>query len=443
MRWYKGYLFFLFTFSTFDMQIFSEEQNPSSLNDRSPQPVSYHPSHPVYHKQKLQAKKKETSLYREAYYLQVEEYIERKGLSFSGNYVADIAGNPVGGKARGFKYAGSVGMFFNLDLEKIFEWKGFDFYFSATWRKGSSLSKDKIGNIFDVMQVYGSETLQLSDAALKYESPEGLFSWYGGRIGAGDFFLSSPYYSYYVNNAIDGNPVAIFFNLPFSAYPNALWGSLIDLKGDFLELKLGVFDTNYEIFHSKYHGLNFSFKSPYGVLLIAEGTLLVGQSPKSTMTWPGNYKFGVAYVTGQHDKISGKTSKGDINYYLLFDQVFFKRNAQQYGAFISLILAEPDKNTFPFFLNGGMTLKGLIPSREKDVTCLGFAYGDFSKDIRRNNKINHQPLQHAETDLECNYTIFINPNNSIQPCIQYVIHPNGQYNIPNALVFAVQATFGF
>jgi porin len=443
IKWARCSLALLMTFSMAAIwaEPASENQKQSAKKEIHAQGLAYHGSHPLYHIQKI-TKGKQKVNYRPSYHLGVEEAMETNGLSFSGNYVADLATNPIGGKSKGFKYAGSLGMFFNLDLERIFHWTGWDFYFSATWRKGSSLSKDKIGNVFDVMQVYGSETLKLSGAAFKYTGLDGDLIWYLGRIGAGDIFLTSPYYSYYVNNGIDGNPVAIFFNLPFTAYPNVVWGSALDVKNDYLELKLGVFDTNVNTVKSKYHGLNFTFHSPYGALLIAEGSFLIGQSKKDMHGWPGNYKIGVAYITGQHNEISGKKSRADINYYLLFDQVFFQRDHKQFGAFFSLIMAEPDKNTFPLFMNGGINLKGLFPSRNDDVSCFGFVYGDFSKDIRTINKLDNQPLQHAETVLELNHMFdFSKYHGSVQPCIQYVIHPNGQYNIPNALVLAMQITF--
>ena len=64
------------------------------------------------------------------------------GLSF----VTDMLGNPIGGKAKGFAYAGSFGLNIDVDIGKHTALKGLSFFTSAVWRTGTNLSADKIGN---------------------------------------------------------------------------------------------------------------------------------------------------------------------------------------------------------------------------------------------------------------------------------------------------------
>ena len=51
--------------------------------------------------------------------------------------------------------------------------------------------------------------------------------------------------------------------------------------------------------------------------------------------------------------------------------------------------------------------------------------------------------QHAETDLELNYQVQVTPFFYVRPNIQYVIQPNGQTNIENALVLGAEVGITF
>jgi len=99
---------------------------------------------------------------------------------------------------------------------------------------------------------------------------------------------------------------------------------------------------------------------------------------------------------------------------------------------------DPDANLaeMPFFFNGGLFYRGLLPQREIDLACLGLAYGGFSPkftDERRNS---------YELMIEANYKWQLTPFAAIQPNIQYIIKPSGG-KAPNALVLGVQYAVTF
>jgi porin len=92
-------------------------------------------------------------------------------------------------------------------------------------RFGTSLSKDYIGNVFNVQQVCCGETYRVVDLAYEQTLLDDRVEFRVGRIAAGDDFLVSPYDYVFVQNGFDGNPVGIFFNAPgMTAYPNATLG---------------------------------------------------------------------------------------------------------------------------------------------------------------------------------------------------------------------------
>src|SRR5262249_32152235 len=69
------------------------------------------------------------------------------GIFVVGNYTAEVAGNPVGGRSQGVEYTHNVGLGLIVDLEKFAGLPHTRFLASASNRAGSSLSKEDIGNV--------------------------------------------------------------------------------------------------------------------------------------------------------------------------------------------------------------------------------------------------------------------------------------------------------
>lgn len=362
------------------------------------------------------------------------------GVTIDSSFVTDMQGNPVGGKARGFGYVGSYGLSMNVDLTHIGA-KGLNFFTSACWRTGTNLSQRKIDNQFTVSQLYGSQTVKLDCLYLLQNLFDKRLIIKAGRVNAGDDFLCNPLYWQFVNNGFDGNPVSIFFNIPFTAYPNPTWGAMVEAKPwKRLSTKFAVYNANSKINQNKYHGINFTFSSTNGVVWITEWCVLANQE-KNDRGMPGNYKVGAYYLTGSEKKFSGGSEKGDPGLYFLFDQMIYRHGGPESDRgltpFISLIFQPKNRNLMPFFANGGLVYKGIIPSRPKDTASVGFIYGKYSSDLRDAQKKLGEERQTAETVLELDYWVQINQWFYIMPDLQYIIRPKG-LNTPNAFVIGVQ-----
>lgn len=350
-----------------------------------------------------------------------------KGIEITGSYSNDLMGNPVGGKHRGFANAGSLSVFCLLDLEKMFgRFEATSIFSSFCFRHGNNLSATKIGNQFPVQQLFGRETYGLSELYLSKSLLCGLFQFKAGRMCGGNDFFASPLYGKFVNNGFCGNPVSIFFNTLFTAFPFTTWAVYFHVKpvSNFL-MKFACYNNNKNIFKDKYHGVYFRFKSTQGVTFITEWVYTL---EKRT---PGHYKAGAYYVTGRVPKFTGGSRVGNYGTYLLVDQMIYKREATEITPFAALLFApSAEENKFPFFLTSGMVFKGIIPGREDDNLSLGVVYGSYSHYLR--------PKESAETVLELNYWAWINSWMVVTPDIQYIINPKGLGTIPNAFVMGMQ-----
>lgn len=253
-------------------------------------------------------------------------------------------------------------------------------------------------------------------------------------MGVGDQFSTSEIFYNYVNTAINGHPISFPINDEgFFSDPQASWAARMEIfpVNDFY-IKAGVYNSNPRVGEDSAHGVDFSFKK--GVILVSEAGYLRGQQVGSS-DMPGRYTFGAFYDTRKFEKLSDDSNKEKGNYglYWIVEQMIYREqytDDQGLTPWISIAIS-PDEtiNTFPFFISGGLVYKGLFPDRGSDKTAFGFAYGTLSDDLENKD---------YELMLELTHMFQTTPWLQIQPDIQWVIHPGGSGEIPNALVLGMQ-----
>ena len=191
-------------------------------------------------------------------------WLEERGITPTLTFVMDALGNPTGGLQQGFRQASNLGVDLRFDLQKLFGLAGGSFEISFSERFGSSLSKEDIGNVFTVQQVFGGQTYRLVDVAYQQQLLDDRVEFRVGRIAAGDDFLVSPYNYVFVQNGFDGNPVGIFFNAPgMTAYPNATWGGLVKVRPtERMYVMGGLYNGDVSIRANEHHGADWSMDGP-------------------------------------------------------------------------------------------------------------------------------------------------------------------------------------
>lgn len=377
--------------------------------------------------------------------------LARDGVTIGSSYVADILGNPVGGNAHGIAFAGSFGLDINIDFGVFSTLKGLELYTSVVARTGTNLSAKKIGNQFNVAQVYGGQNIRYNELYLRLTLLSGYVLMKAGRLNGGNDFLQSELYYKYVNNGFDGNPVSIFLNTPsFTAYPNATWGFFLQFfTYKRLLAKFAIYVAEPDVSQNRYHGFNWTFNGSDGVLLMTEWSYQVNRL-KGDTGYPGNYRVGFYYVTDQKGpKFKGGHYHGDWGYYFLLDQMVYRHGETDRGLtpFVALLFAPKDRNIQPFYMTAGLVYKGLFAKRPQDYTNIGVIYGKYSSDMRAAQELAKQTKmvgpfgnrpQNFEAVIELNHWFQVNQWFQIVPDIQYIINPKGFGNIPDALVVGAQ-----
>ncbi len=388
--------------------------------------------------------------------------MENNGFAPVVTYLGNFAANPSGGRARGASNTSCFNLGFGLDLAKatgLESLEGWSVINTWVWRFGDSLTNEYIGNAFNVQQNFGSQTMRLQSAALVYNANIADFNimFKFGRIAAGDNFMSKPIYWLYQNNAFDGNPVGVFKQTKFSAYPGSTWGAFAQIRSpDGKYFKTGVYQINTDEQDSPHkHGLDMSFRG-IGVNATFEAGWDINHDDSGKS--PGNISAGFVadWYNAPHN--DNPSAYSDFNYtvyfqadYMIWNMGYTKtkkptyipRKYDSYRDIRGLVAwavfqYDPNENLaeMPIFVNGGLLFNAPFASRADDVICFGVAYGKYSDDLPAPRAGSYEAI------FEINYKFQINRFAFIQPNLQYVLNTGGGA-YPDAVVLGIQYGMSF
>jgi len=374
-------------------------------------------------------------------------------------WVTDVQGNPIGGKQQAVREFDNLAVEVDIDLEKLMGAPGTKFHTGLSQRSGTSLTDIDIGNTFNVAQTCCGATYRLVDVYLEQPFFDDRVNIRLGRIAAGDEFMTSPLYWLFVNFAINGNPGGIFENAPgMTSYPVATWGVRARARpAPSVYVMAGAFNGDPTLGDNNKHGVDWTLRGP--LFAIAEIGYQLNQGAGASGL-PGNYKIGGYYNGGPFQEFlsdagggPAPTVRGKTGFYILADQMIYREGAgaspRGLTSFVAIVVAPaPSVNSMPFFINGGLVYRGLIPGRANDVAGFAVVYGKFSSDLRQSQRLMRQAgaavtVQSYELVLEWTYSIQVARWLAVQPDVQYVVKPGGSGAIPNALVLGFQLSMAF
>ena len=136
------------------------------------------------------------------------------------------------------------------------------------------------------------------------------------------------------------------------------------------------------------------------------------------------------------------THSPNYSIYGVMDKVIWlsKENTSRFISFFvrPMFTTLQDRNLIAFSVNGGLTLRDPLPSRDNDTFGLGMGVARVSNsvsaydwDLRFYDPAVYTPVRSAETFLEATYQVQVTPWWQIQPDIQYFINPGAGLANPN------------
>ena len=390
-------------------------------------------------------------------------------------YTGDLAGDVRGGARTGATYMARIGLIGDADLHTLIGWRGATAHISVHEIVGEGLSQHRTGNLLTVSGIEAEPALRLFN--LWIEQKIGRASLRVGQFTAGQEFAISPTANLFVN-ATFGWPASFATDLPSGgpAYPLAAPGARLAITPDARTvIRLAVFAGDPagrgggDPQRRDLHGLNG--------LRLAGRPFLIGEVQHATpgadpalIVRAGGWLHlnDVADLTRDADGGSlaapGSSGqplqhRGNIGLYGIADLRLWRSAAapgRSVRGFLRGSFSPSDRNAIDLYVDGGVAMTAPLRSRPDDMVGIGLAVARMSPRLRDLTRAQIAagaaagPLPDAEGVVELSYLAQLRPGISVQPNVQYVVHPGGGAaaadgigRVPDALVIGVRTAARF
>ncbi len=414
--------------------------------------------------------------------------LAKRGIDFEFFYFGSVPSNLDGGIKTGSVYQGALLATLGLRSEELLGYEGGDFFVSTTWLNGiENFSDSYIGDLNKVNLVDFSNDFRLWELWYSQDFLDKKLKLKAGVMTVDRDFIVPEYY-----NSIGSinflNQTFFYPTLAFNLYeipgfpvgdhslPSTPFGALGMLARyepvKNLYVQAAVYDGNPD---NTNHGTELELSGDEGALIYYEAGY-GWNSVSSPDGLPGSLKMGGYYHTDAYSDVSEGTAyavanafgapstlpsdhEGNYGAYLLAEQYLWlesdKSDPAMQGAlaFFRLSAAPGDRNLTTLGIDGGFVFKGLIPNRDWDTIGLGVSYLEISDDIsdavRTVNAAyaTNFKIPDYEGAIELSYKAQMTAWWTIQPSLQWVLHPAGYTNLAHqndeALAFILQSTLRF
>ena len=397
-----------------------------------------------------------------------------KGIDLTLNYIGETFAVLSGGINRRASYEGK----FELTVENkpkfwqgLIGWDGLTTHVTLYQIHDSGRNVgESVGGIADPSNIDAVPTTRLFTAWFEQNFND-RFLLRVGQIAADDDFIVSPTAGNLLSGTFAWAPiVAANMTSGGPVYPLATPGARLKVNAtDNLTLLAAVFsgdpagrNCNDVPQQCNKYGTTFSFAG--GSLWMGEAQYAVNQG-KDAPGLPGVYKLGFWYATtGFADQHFGLSAGGAVvsladpaavaplnhsgnwGVYGVADQMVWRGKDMSLNLFLRAGVSPSDRNLLSFYIDGGAGFKGLLPGRADDVLTFGVAYAKISPDAAALDRdialaTPPYPIRDYELVFELNYQVQLAPWWTLQPDLQYVMHPGGNVPDPNNANAAIGNAF--
>jgi porin len=398
---------------------------------------------------------------------EARDALAEKGVRVSGFYFSDPRAGLSGGLREGATYSGLLSLAVDLDGEKLFGVEGGKLHANMFQIHGRDVSERYVGNFLSADDIGARPSTRLFE--LWWQQPlTDRLEIRVGQMATDVEFITSDYGENFIDATFGwaGPPSE---NLPAGgpAYPLATPGIRLKYEAtDDLTVLAAIFNGypagqgSGDPEKRNRHGLNFEIGDPPLVML--EGQYRWGRGEESGML-PGTLKLGGYWHGGRFEILDeDRTRRGNFNVYAILDQQVWRLPGEDdergIGVFLRGIAGPSGRNPVDLYVDGGFAATGLLPTRPHDVFGIAAAWANFSPGLLREARAANaglgipDRLHGFEAVIEATYRMEMVPGLTVQPTLQYVVHPgagtlepdeDGARRAKNATVFGVATILRF
>lgn len=372
------------------------------------------------------------------------------GLQLHGSYTAEILGKVAGGQRRGSVYDGLGKVDVRFDLEKLCGWKGATAFVNALYPHGASLTQNYVGDLNVVSNIDAYDSARWNEIGIEQTFLEELFSIRLGELAADSEFFVCDSGALFISSSFGVLPL-ISLNYDAPVYPVAAPGARLQWKpsASFL-VRAGIYggDLGDQSRNNK-HGGRLAFSADRGALLLAEAVYQTS-TDNAVKRLSGSFKLGGFFHTGKFNTLEGSdgTQRGSGGFYAIVDQAITREHGdgkssdQGLNLFARGGVAWPEVTTLvTSYVESGVTYKGLLPARHKDVCGLAFSYTHLGAEARDGS--NRAAETHYETIFEATYQAVLSDWLTFQPEFQFIFNPGAASARADAAVVGARLMVNF
>ena len=391
-----------------------------------------------------------------------EKKLEKQGINTGFSTINEVWGNTMGGIKPGCVTTSLLQAAITLDLDKLMGWKGASFYSRWLYLYGQDPSANLVGDVFTVSNIAGYSTLRNIDLWIEQKLFDDKIALRVGQMEADSDFAISDYGSLFINSTF-GWPAFLYTSIPNSGpnYPVGAPGVYLKLKPiEPVTLKFAAYQGDVYAQNVNNHGFDWNLSAENGFFYMSEADY------HYECFLPGQVKAGAWFFSGAFPSVNNPNTTlwGNTGYYGIIDQMLYrspwcherchKLSDEGLGVFGRVSYEPSDRNFMDFYCDTGFNYKGILPTRHNDVLGVGFAYGQVSNGMRSpQSDLSSNPTftppngfataLNYEMAFETTYVAAITPWLTLQPDLQYIIHPGATSQAGNALVVGLRATVVF
>lgn len=314
-------------------------------------------------------------------------HLKDKGVTLTFSYVSESAASISGGQDQGAAYTQQLLASAVVDTEKTFGLEGGKLIATIIHRKGEDLTATRIGNLFEVQELFGGGQ-DLRPAELSYEQQlnGGKTALKFGLYHTGDDFATLPSGCQFQNFAFCPRPTTLFYNSGFSGFPIPRWGLRARQEiARNLTVTVAAFEVN-SIRAQTGNGWKLAPRFDSFVLPVELGWKF-GQQEGGL---PGLIRVGGLVDTTDRadvrDDVNGNSyvlsglspamRQERWSAWIMGEKMIARFGAGDRGLALFGTMTLSDRHTarVPFFLSGGFVARGLWDNRPKDNFGLGLVY---------------------------------------------------------------------
>ena len=377
--------------------------------------------------------------------------LSERGIDFDFFYVSDFLDDPSGGQKQGFTDWGRIRGTVDINLGKLTGTNAPTFHITGLWQNGGNLGAEDLGSIANPSSLVSDSTFRLDS----WWFEQAFFSRHlflrGGQFAGQDSYGVQEYGGSYLLEPL-GYAFGNLFSTTYESFDPASTpaAEVRIIPNKHLYVKSAVLAGNRNPYADDTTGFGFVIKdSPVVVSevgYLTDSPNLNASSP-SQKIYPGKYKFGSSYNTGDFiDPVNGAERNGNYLLYFMANQAVYRQEAgSNRGLDLDFAVDwSPDNvNRVNEQITGGFRYNGPIPHRAKDSFAFGVVYSKISDKFNQSYSLQSLPLLGAEKAFEMNYMFQATHWLVLQPAVQYFaeVGANPKQGDAVAAGFRMKATF--